>query len=143
MVLYFSDFAKLLFPHCRAKDSKNQFVITLTNNMLPRPGISNKDGDYNNPMLNITPTYRGRFFSGERKIPLKVIGVISGNQNKYRFEEFITNGFSDDTKANLASDIEKLGIPEVNRDNVGAVCADIFAEILVYGKYEIESTDIT
>jgi len=86
--------------------------------------------------MNKSSSYRGRFFSGERKITKKDSRTLAGGINKLRFENFI-NEFSDDAKTNLATKLVKIGISSANRDNAAEICADIFEAILTQGKYEI------
>lgn len=136
MSLNFSEFAQLLYPYCGQHDTKSRFVITLTNNMVKRPGVCNKNGDYFNPFMNKKSNYLGKFFRGERKIlPRKDVGVLIGNMEKYRFDRFI-EGFSDDAKRNIAEALKKHGVTSFKQNRVSEKCADIFEAILIYGKYE-------
>lgn len=136
MHLNFSQFAQLLYPYCGQYDTKSKFVITLTNKLLKRPGICNKDGNYANPLMNKSSNYLGKFFRGERStLPRKDTNVLLGKLDKYRFESFIRE-FSDDAQRNIAASFNKCGISSVNEKNVPERCADIFEDILKNGKYE-------
>ena len=135
MQITFSDFLKLLYNNIGGED-KRDFVITVTDRIMPRPGAYNSDGVFLNPMRNKRPDYRGVIFRDpKRSISRKDATKILGNLDKYKFEKFIDE-FGDDTRCNIAKDLTTLGVSSVNRDNVGEKCADIFEAILKYGKYE-------
>lgn len=136
MTLTFSEFAQLLYPYCGMGNTQTQFVISLTNNMMAKPGAISGN-KHLNPMMDIDARTLQYCFSGKenRGIPKKYARIIIGHSKKIRFEDFI-NSFSDDALQNISDRLTEKGVSSVNQINVGEKCADIFEAILVSGKYE-------
>lgn len=136
MTLTFSDFAKLLYPLCSMGGSKAEFVITLTDHFMPKPGAVIGD-KYINPMRNKGKRSLLQYYNGDnnRGIPKKDATVIIGHSNKYRFSEYI-RGFPDDVKNKIVDRLIENGVSSVKELNVEEKCADIFEAILISGKYE-------
>jgi len=143
-MIYFSDFAKALYGSCGKGATQSEFVLVLTNKIMARPDVKNIDGDFKNPMKNMTPSYLRKFFRGERKtLPKKATNKIIGNLNKLRFEQYLRSEFTDDTRRIIAESLERLGVAHVSENNVCEKCGDIFEAILRFGKYEeVPVTDI-
>lgn len=134
MTLTFGEFAQLLYPYCGMDNTQAEFVITLTNNFMAKPGAINGD-KHLNPMIDKGDRSLEYYFSGGRPIPKKDTRVIIGHSKKLRFEEFI-NSFSDDVLRHISDRLTQKGVSSVNQINVDEKCADIFEAILLWGKYE-------
>lgn len=121
---------------CAAEDTQTSFVVTLTNNIMSKPGAISGDKRLN-PMMNKSDRSLQHYYNGDhnRGIPVKDAHVIIAHMKKIRFEEYI-NGFSDDVLRNISNEFTKNGVSSVTPLNVAEKCADIFEAILIYGKYE-------
>lgn len=134
MRLTFSEFAQLLYPYCGMGNTHADFVTTLTNKIMIRPGSCSGDKSQN-PMIDKDKRSRQYFYKGSRPIPRKDAQKIVGDMKKERFETYI-NSFPDDDVRGIADKLTQKGIARVNMLNVGEKCADIFEVILISGQYE-------
>lgn len=125
----FSQFAKVLYTCCRDVGTQGEFVIQLTDKIMGgRPGRAHADGTYQNPMRGKDTRSLLYYFSGERKIPQKDASVLLSSVDKYKFEVYLRDRYSEDAQIQLKHDLAEIEtIPD---GDVVEVCADIFEQVL-------------
>jgi hypothetical protein len=130
--LTFSEFAKTLFLFCGDGRKTGEFVIALTDNIMEEPVTEADerkaaDGEYN-PLLALQPDALKRIYNGSRNISVKAASIIFGRLDKRKFDDFVFSA-SPDALMGLCAKLGEWGI-SANTQNVGAVCAGLFADIL-------------
>jgi len=129
----FGEFAQLLYPYCGQGKSTHEFVVTLTNKFMLRPGVQLGDG-YINPLIEADERSLKYYYTGEREIPDKIRSQIMGRSDKVRFEQYIKK-FTDNAIQGIVDDLEKKGF-SVDIGNVEKKCADIMNDIILREIYE-------
>ena len=142
MKMTFSEFAQTLYPYLGNGDTKAQFVITLTNKIMTKPGASRKDGTCQNPIINKDDRTLQYYFSGGRSISRKDAQVIVANHKKIRFEEFI-NEYSDDTLRCINRALIEKGILDPTKVSRSALqnAASVSATLLTTEALVVEIED--
>ena len=130
--MMFSKFATLLKPYCGADDRISDFVVALCAAIMECPRDKNdlkKDEvDEYNPMSKLSISSLENHYSGRSPISQKNAAKLLKHLDKTKFSEYV-NELSLDALTALGDDLCKVGYA-VSGNEIGEVCADIFAVIL-------------
>lgn len=131
--LTFSDFAKILHTYCGCGNTKSEFVITLTNQIMGgRPGSAIKGDKYKNPMIMKEPHTLRNYYNGTRSISQGDASLILSRAERYKFEEFLRKKCSEDALSLMKNKLYEY-LKKENADDkcdIVELCADVFIKIL-------------
>lgn len=133
LILNFSDYAKILYPYIGGKNTKSDFIIEITNQIMEEPASEEdkkaEEEDEYNPMSKLDPNTLQKIFDGSRSLSKKNAREIVKHLDKSRFADYI-NTFSYDTQMKIINELH-ANDSAIDNDDIGELCSDIFETILV------------
>ena len=133
---------KTLYPIIGKGESKSNFLICLTNEIMVDP-LTETDqqkasNDEYNPLAGKGTSVLEKIYNGKRNLPAKDAGEIVSRLDKEKFIEYLSE-FPDDTIKLIGIALNKNGVnPPVNDlNNIINACTDLFVSVLANCASEI------